>query len=256
LELDGVIPSVVRDKSLSEIERLPVVHGNRQEPLAEWFKVAGDPGDQRIELEGDLSRVHAIGAGIDSGEIHAAGSVGRHAGRQARGGRLRIDGDAGDGLGLQMQGGLIHVRGGAGDAVGAAAPGGLRGMTEGTILVEGSVGREAGSAMRRGLIAVGGCGEAAGAGMLAGTLLVFGRCGLHPGANMRRGTIGLFGPAPRLLPTFRYACRYRPGCLDMLLVRLAQLDYPFRHDPARGPVDLFHGDFLVLGRGEILCGAG
>ena len=60
-----------------------------------------------------------------------------------------------------MHGGLIHVAGNAGHRIGAAYPGSKKGMTDGTILIGGDVGSEAGASMRRGTLVVGGsCGDA------------------------------------------------------------------------------------------------
>ena len=56
------------------------------------------------------------------------------------GGDIRVEGDAGDWVGGEMKGGLIHIAGSAGDHAGAAYPGSRRGMTDGTILIEGSAG--------------------------------------------------------------------------------------------------------------------
>jgi formylmethanofuran dehydrogenase subunit C len=107
--------------------------------------------------------------------------------------------------------------------------------------------------MRRGLIAVGGAGDAAGVNMIAGSVYVFGPCGIRAGANMRRGTIGLFGPdAPALLPTFRYGCRYRPTFLAAHLTELRRLDYSVDDRLLRCDVDIYHGDLVTTGRGEIL----
>ena len=253
VEVEGLIPSAVRDKPLSEIERWQIFHGKEKLPLAEMFNVRGDPADERIELEGDLSGVHWIGAGLDSGEIRVAGNAGRHVGSEMTGGSILVEGDAGDWLGGQMHGGRIEVRGRAGHAVGAAYRGSSRGMTDGTILVHGPAGNEIGHTMRRGLIAVGGAADAVGVNMIAGTILVCGPCGIRPGANMRRGTIGLFGKArPALLPTFRYACRFRPVFLAMLLRHLRQQAYPVAL--AVTECELFHGDLVTLGRGEVLLG--
>ena len=41
VEIEGVIPDRLRDKSLAEIERLEVYHGNRKLPLAELFSRLG-----------------------------------------------------------------------------------------------------------------------------------------------------------------------------------------------------------------------
>ena len=253
VEVEGLLPSAVAGKSPAEIERFEVFHGNRRLPLAEFFRVSGDGADGRIEFLGDLGGVHWIGAGLAAGEIHVLGNAGRHVGSEMTGGAITVEGDAGDWLGGQMAGGTIRVRGRAGDLVGAAYRGSPRGMTGGTIVVDGPAGSEIGHAMRRGLIAVGGAGDAAGFNMLAGTILVLGPCGIRHGAGMRRGTIGLFGPQrPPLLPTFAYGCRFRPLFLPMLEKELRRL-----RASASLPqcVDLYHGDLVSLGRGEILMPA-
>ncbi len=256
VEVQGLIPSAVCGRTLSEIARWPVFCGNRQVPLAELFHVAGDPSDQRIEWCGDLSGVHGIGAGMDGGQMHVAGPAGRHAGSEMTAGTLVIDGDAGDWLGAHLHGGLIVVKGRAGHLVGAAYRGSPRGMTGGTILVYGPAGNEIGRAMRRGIIVTGGAGDAVGFGLLAGTILVFGPCGIRPGAEMRRGTIGLFGrELPSLLPTFRYGCRYGPSFLAVLARHLGALGYSAAEALASQPVHLYHGDLVSLGRGEVLLPA-
>ena len=146
-------------------------------------------------LEGDFSAVHALGAGMTAGEIVVDGPVGRHAGAGMRGGRLEVRGDAGDWLGAEMRGGVDPRSRRCGDHVGAAYAGSPRGMTGGTILIDGDAGDATSAcACAAALIAVAGAaGDWLGMRMLAGTILVFGACGVHPGAAMRRGTIGLFG---------------------------------------------------------------
>ena len=235
VEIEGVIPDRLRDKSLAEIERLEVFHGNRKLPLAELFRVSGDPADGRIDFEGDLAGVHFIGYGMSDGEIHVHGNAGRHVGGEMTGGRIEVEGNAGDWVGGEMHGGLIQVKGSAGHLIGAAYRGSRQGMTDGTILIGGDVGDEIGSAMRRGILAVGGsCGDAAGFSMIAGSILVFGKCGIRTGAGMRRGTIGLFGPEPpKLLPTFRLAGRYRPLFLRLFLPRAGSPRFPGRRRAAR-----------------------
>jgi len=253
VEVEGVIPSAMCGRSVPEIERWPIFCGNRQVPLAELFHVTGDPTDQQIAWCGDLSGVHWIGAGMDAGQMYVEGPAGRHAGSEMTGGILAVEGDAGDWLGAHLHGGLIVVKGRAGHLVGAAYRGSARGMTGGTILVYGSAGNEVGRAMRRGLIATGGAGDAVGFDLLAGTILVFGPCGIRPGAEMRRGTIGLFGPEPPpLLPTFRYACCFRPLFLTLLVRHLVALGYAAAEALASRPVHLYHGDLVNLGRGEVL----
>lgn len=216
VEIEGIVPDRLGPLSTAEIEKLSIHHGNRKLPLAELFQVSGDPSDGRIDLEGELAGVHWIGYGMKHGVIHVHGNAGRHVGGTMHGGRIQVDGNAGDYVGGEMHGGLIHVAGSAGHLVGAAYPGSKKGMTNGTILINGDVGNEAGASLRRGTLAVrGSCGDGLGFNMIAGSILVFGSCGARPGAGMRRGTLALFGQEPpRLLPTFRAAGRFRPSFFD------------------------------------------
>ena len=46
LEVEGITPDTIRDKSLAEIEKLPMYQGNCQLPLAEFFAIAGEPADE------------------------------------------------------------------------------------------------------------------------------------------------------------------------------------------------------------------
>ncbi len=258
VEIEGVVPHSLREKSLEEIERLDIFHGNRKVPLAEFFRVTGDPSDARIDFEGDLAGVHFIGYGMTAGEILVHGNAGRHLGGEMTGGRIIVDGNAGDWVGGEMHGGLIHVSGNAGHLIGAAYRGSKRGMTDGMILIGGDVGSEIGAAMRRGILAVGGsCGDAAGFGMIAGSIVVFGGCGIRIGAGMRRGTIALLGQEPPgLLHTFRKAGCFRPLFLRLLLRELAGAGFqPARFDLEQD-LALFHGDLVALGKGEVWMRAG
>lgn len=256
VEIEGLTPQLVRQQSLGEIERFEIFHGNRKLPLAEMFQLSGDPSDGQMHFEGDLSGVHWIGAHMSDGRIEIHGNAGRHLGSEMTGGEIHVEGDAGDWVGGEMHGGLIHVRGRAGHLIGAAYRGSRRGMTGGTILIGGSVGNETGHTMRRGWITIGGAaGDMVGFNLIAGTILVLGECGIRPGAGMRRGTIGLFGKPPdELLPTFRHACRFRPPMLPLIAQRLASHKFTFDATLVDRPVDLYHGDFLEGGRGEILIG--
>jgi formylmethanofuran dehydrogenase subunit C len=254
VEVEGVTPDTVSDKSLAEIERLAVFQGNYKTCLAEFFDVTGDPTDERIAWEGELAGVHWIGTAMSRGWMHVAGNAGRHVGSEMTGGEIHVDGDASDWVGGEMHGGLIHVRGRAGHLVGSAYRGSARGMTGGTILIDGDVGNEIGHAMRRGLLAVGGkAADLIGFNMLAGTIFVFGDSGIRHGAGMRRGTLGFFGPQPPpLLPSFRRACRYRPEVLPLLFRHLQSLRFHVPDDVLGAEFDLYHGDLIEGGRGEIL----
>jgi len=253
VEVEGVTPEAVRDKRLAEIEQLSIFHGNTKVPLAEFFDVTGDPADGRMEWEGDLSGVHWIGAGMSGGASHVVGNAGRHLGSEMSGGEIQVDGDAGDWVGGEMHGGLIQIRGRAGHLIGAAYRGSARGMTGGTILVHGEVGNEIGHSMRRGLLAVGSAGDLAGFNMLAGTILVFGSAGIRHGAGMRRGTIAFLGSeSPPILPSFRRACRYQPEIMALLLRHVRRGGFPMADDVLNAEFDLYNGDLIEGGRGELL----
>jgi formylmethanofuran dehydrogenase subunit C len=102
VEVEGVHPTAVLGKSLGEIERLNVFHGNRPVALADFFRVSGTPDDACMRWEGELSGVHWIGAGMSQGSIWIDGSAGRHVGSRMRGGRLEVSGDVSDWLGGEM----------------------------------------------------------------------------------------------------------------------------------------------------------
>ncbi len=254
VEIEGFTPDWARDKSLAEIEQFEIYHGNRKLPLAEMFAVGGDPGDEQMHFEGNLSGVHWIGAHMSSGSVTIHGPGGRHIGSELSGGEITVEGDAGDWVGGEMHGGKIHVHGSAGHLVGSAYRGSARGMTGGLILIDGDVGNELGHTMRRGWIAVGGAaGDMIGFNMIAGSIFVFGSAGIRPGAGMRRGTIGLFGDdVPNVLPSFRYNSRLRPTILSVMFRELQT--HGFRVDPALvdSLFDLYSGDLVAIGKGELL----
>ncbi len=257
LEVEGITPDVVRGKSLAAIEKLPMFQGSLRLSLAEFFAISGDATDGVMEWEGDLSGVHWIGAKMTSGKLVVEGNGGRHIGSGMRGGEIHVLGDAGDWVGGEMHGGFIHVRGRAGHLVGAAYRGSAQGMTGGTILIGGDAGNEIGHSLRRGLIAIGGnVGDLAGFNMLAGTILLFGESGIRHGAGMKRGTLGFLGSKlPPLLPTFHLACRCQPDFLPLLLSELRRKDFPVAEELFASSYDLYNGDLLEGGRGEILMRA-
>lgn len=254
VEVDGITPAAVAGRNAAEISRCEIYCGNRKLQLGEMFTVSGRADDGVMRWEGDLSGVHRIGARMNGGTIRIAGSAGRHVGSDMQAGEIVVEGDAGDWLGGEMHGGSIRVEGNAGHLVGAAYRGSPRGMTGGTILIRGNAGNEIGHTMRRGLIAVGGrAGDLAGFSMRAGSILLFGESGMRYGAGMRRGTIALFGESSvELLPSFRFACRYRPEILALVFAQLRQQQFPVPDEVRRAQFDLYHGDLIEGGRGEIL----
>jgi formylmethanofuran dehydrogenase subunit C len=259
LEVDNIQLETVREQSLDDVRRTLIQHGNQQVPLADFFDVSGSAADHEIAWEGDCSKVKLIGAHWKEGLIRIEGNAGMHTGAEMRGGEIQVNGDTGDWLGAEMHGGHIHVRGSAGHLVGAAYRGGRRGMTGGEILVQGNAGNEVGHTMRRGLIVIGGqSGDAVGFNMIAGSIFLFSKSGVRPGAGMRRGTIAMFdaGPPPELLPSFKSAGCVRPVFLRYYLLRLREMGFPVADECLTADYHRYCGDFLELGKGEILIRAG
>lgn len=257
LEVDTVRVADVREQSADDVARTLVQRGNEQRPLADFFDVSGSAADdETIVWEGDCSRVKLIAAGLEHGTVIVEGDAGMHLGAQMSGGRIEVRGNAADWVGAEMSGGLIHVHGNAGHLVGAVYRGGRRGMRGGTILVDGDAGNEIGHTMRRGVIAVGGrTGDATGFNMIAGTVLAGGETGIRPGAGMRRGTVVFTGDTPDILPTFRDAGLQRPTFLRFYLLELRRLGFAVADELLESDYRRYDGDFLELGRGEILMRA-
>lgn len=251
LEAEVLSPDRLQGLELRDIESLPLMHGNEKCAVGDFFTIAGDR-DGEIHLEGDLSRVKHLGAGMKTGTLHVHGDAGQHLGAGMSGGTLLVDGNAGDWVGPEMSGGRIHVKGDAGHMVGSAYRGSPIGMTGGEIIIEGSARNEIGHGLRNGLIAIGGdSGDFTGVNMLAGTIIVLGKLGLRAGAGMKRGTIASLHDA-ELLPTFSYACRYRPPFLGLYLLYLLQLGLVIDDAHVSGLYSRWSGDSVELNRGEIL----
>jgi formylmethanofuran dehydrogenase subunit C len=250
LEGEVLTPDRLAGASRAAIEALPLWHGNEQTSLGEFFAVSGDGDD--VRLEGDLSRVKFVGAGMTAGRLVVAGDVGMHAGAGMRGGELHVEGDVGDWAGAGMRGGTLVVRGSAGRQLGGAYPGERAGMRGGEIVVAGDASAQDGAGLRRGLIAVAGrLGDHAGLRMLAGTIVALGGVGPRAGAGMRRGSIITMAPATPL-PTFVFSTVYRPPFLRLYLRRLRALGVAVSDEQLDGRYARWCGDGLELRRGEIL----
>ena len=251
LETEGLTPDRLAARSRAQIEALTVWHGNRRGQLADFFAVSGNGGEE-LRIEGDLRRVKFLGAGLTAGRLIIAGDAGMHTGAEMRGGELVVESDVGDFAGTGMRGGRLVVRGSAGHELGGAHPGERAGMRGGEIHVHGDAGHQVGAGLRRGLIAVAGrMGDAAGLRMLAGTIVALGGVGAQPGAAMRRGTIVAMSQVT-LLPTFAFACSYRPPFLRLYLRHLRALGLPLIDEQIEGRYARWCGDGLELRRGEIL----
>ncbi len=253
IDFSGLTPEWAQGKSLTEIENHRVLIGHHRVPLADFCKLSGDASDGRLELVGDFSHAHGIGAGMTSGLLSLVGNAGNHVGQRMRGGEIHITGDVHDSLGCEQRGGIIRVDGSAGNAIGGSLAGSPRGMTGGTILIAGDVGVQTGKQMRRGLIAVAGsAGELVGHNMLAGTIVVLGACGGSSGAGMKRGTLYLLSDTrPPLLPTFRSAGITNSPISSLLGRNLESLGFKGSAERFKQPLELLHGDFLSSGKGEL-----
>jgi formylmethanofuran dehydrogenase subunit C len=251
LEAAAIVPDRFAGMTAASIAAMPVTYGNEAACLGDFFQLDG-PGTAEIVLEGDLSRVKYIAAGMTLGKVTIRGDAGMHLGSEMRGGAIDVWGNAGDWTGSEMKGGRIHIRGNAGHGLGGAYRGSRRGMNRGVIIVEGNAGNETGAVMRRGLIVVtGNVGDFAGAFMTAGTIMVFGELGIRAGAGLLRGTIVTFRQ-PELLPTFRFDCSYSPHFLKLMLQNLRLQGLSILEKYLNGCFRRYSGDFNRLGKGEIL----
>ncbi len=255
IEVDSIRLEAVREQSVDQVKATPVQYGNKPAELAEFFDASGSAAeDEHLVWVGDCSKEKLIGAGLQSGKITVEGNAGMHLGAEMAGGEVVVSGNAGDWVGAEMKGGRILVHGNAGHCIGAVYRGGRKGMTGGEILIDGDAGNEIGHTLRRGLIAIGGkAGDGLGFNMIAGSILIFGPVGIRPGAGMRRGTIGLFGSdAPPMLPTFRFACTDRPEFLRIYILHLRRIGFAVPDECLTAVYRRYYGDFLELGKGEIL----
>lgn len=255
LEAEALSPDVIAPLSHADVCSLPVVLGKRQRRLDEFFEVEGD-GSEHLEIHGDAGRVKWIGRGMSRGSITVHGDAGMHVGAYMKRGTIEVQGNASDWVGAEMSGGLIRVHGNAGGQVGAAYRGSLKGMKEGCILIGGAAGMEVGMRMRRGIIVIGGkARDFAGLQMKGGTLILGGGAEIRTGAWMIRGTILSLKPL-HLMPTFSYACVYRPTFLGLYAKYLQQLGIALPHKGNEGLYRRYLGDSAVPGKGEILVCAG
>lgn len=251
LEAEAISPERFTGLSADTIAKLPVHYGNRDARLGDFFSVSGEMNGE-IRVEGDTSKVKFLGSKMTKGRVVIEGGAGMHLGAGMSGGEIVVEGNAGDWVGPEMSGGRIIVKGDCGHLVGAAVRGSHVGITGGEIIVHGRAGNEIGSAMRRGLIAIGGgSGDFTGVNMLAGTVVVFGQLGMRTGAGMKRGTIVSMHDA-EVLPTFTYACTYRPGFLTLYLAHLEALGLPVTQAQFDGRYRRYSGDAVETNRGEIL----
>lgn len=252
LEAEVISPDQLQGKSEQEAAELPIFHGNNQHKLSDFFNINGTVEDGKVEVDGDLSKVKLLGAGMTFGQLKINGSVGAHLGAQMSGGEIWVSGDAGDWVGREMSGGRITIKGNAGHMVGSAVRGAPVGILGGEILIFGDAKNEVGNSMRRGLIAIGGnSGDFTGVSMKAGTIVVLGKLGLRPGAGMVRGSI-ISAESAVLLPTFSYNTTYEPSVIRNIFIYLRKQGFAIEDRHINGNYQRWSGDSLELNKGEIL----
>jgi formylmethanofuran dehydrogenase subunit C len=252
IDMSGFTPQQLADKSLGEIEKLPLWLGNQQVESAELFEIKGQPGEE-ITIQSESDRLDQIGAGLNGGSIRIEGTAGAYLGRGMQAGTIALSGNAGVAAGCAMSGGNLTIQGNAGDFLGGAITGERQGMRGGTILVKGSTGDRAGDLMRRGSIIIeGDCGDYCASRMVAGSLIVLGQIGKQTGLGMRRGTL-LTTKMPDSLPaTFNHNGRHHLSFLSLFSKSMQA--HPTLPDlTQRGNrAERWLGDLACDGKGEIL----
>jgi formylmethanofuran dehydrogenase subunit C len=233
-------PDIFQGKALEEIEALAIWEGNKRKKLGDLFKVEENKTENPIiAINGDISKVRRIGAGMKTGEITVHGNVGMHLGEEMKGGKIVVQGNAEAWVGSMMKDGLIEVHGNAGDYVGAPYRGCSEGMHGGKITVYGNVGNEAGAYMRNGIIQIYGCtGQFAGLRMHDGTIYIQKDCEGRAGACMTKGKIIVSGFLESVLPTFTIESIKEKVKIE-------------ENEVAQGPFYLFLGDLTENGNGKL-----
>jgi len=239
-----VSPDVFQSKTSQEIEELKIWEGNKQKRLGELFKIeeikTENPQEKEaITIEGDVSKVRRIGAGMKTGEITIHGNAGMHLGEEMKRGKIVVYGNVGGWAGSMMKGGAIEIHGNAGDYLSAPYRGSSEGMHGGKIIVHGNVGNEAGAHMRKGIIKIYGCaGQFVGFRMHDGTIYVQKDVEGRIGACMIGGKTVIGGFLESVLPTFT---------IDSIKEKV-KID---EGEIVEGPFYLFLGDLVEHGDGKL-----
>lgn len=249
---ENISPDKFSGKSLDEIKKIEVFHGNKKKILDDLFEIYKDEGsDEEILIDGDVSMCREIGKNMTKGKITINGNVGMHLGAYMEGGTIDVQGNADDWLGAEMKGGLIRVKGNVGNFAGGAYYGSNKGMDGGMIIIEGNAGNEVGRFMALGTIIVkGDVGNFVGVHLKGGTIFVFGKVGARPGAEMHNGSIIIANSDhPNLLPTFKSNTTAKFTFINLFLAELQ--NYMNIDDKFFGNYERFSGDFAEQGKGEI-----
>lgn len=243
LEFDNVLPDLLYDKSIEEINHTIIFHGNREEKLCNYFKVSVEgkcesSNDCKIIIDGDLHRIKRIGYCMSSGTIIANGDVDFHVGALMSGGQIIVNGDAESYAGREMTGGLLEIKGNVKEFCGSSYAGDWRGMSGGKIIVHGNAGKQLGEYMMGGEIIVhGNCDILAGVHMAGGSISVDGKVNQWVGGQMKKGTIIIKGLLDEMLPTFSL----------QEIIHNPQINGKYHI----GKYELYSGDNGVNGRGQV-----
>jgi formylmethanofuran dehydrogenase subunit C len=233
-------PDVFQGKGAAEIADLTVFEGNKQRKLRELFKIEEDNVESTITINGDVSKVRKIGAGMKNGEIIINGKVGMHLGEKMSGGKIIVNGDACQWAGASMKKGLIEIHGNAGDYLASPYRGSTEGMKGGKIVIDGDVGSDSGAYLHGGVIKIKGnnVGQFLGYHMSDGVIHVEKNARSRLGANMTGGKIIVSGVVEEVLPSFT---------IDSVKPKVKVDDT----ESAAGPFYMFLGDLAEKGTGKL-----
>jgi formylmethanofuran dehydrogenase subunit C len=239
-------------KPITEILQLPLpVIAGKAAMLVQDIFDAVPRTDNRVVIQGELSRLHGIGNRWSGGELLVEGDVGDGFASRMSGGEVHLHGNAGNKTGQQMRGGILQVRGNVGDDLGCPLHGRRSGFSGGTIHVVGNVGRYAGYRMRRGtLIIQGDCGQYLGCDIVAGTIVATGCIGSGLGVGMHRGTIIV--PSGTKLSKLRFTPpESQRLSIASIIANDLQARLPTVAAALRSTIARSLGDLTCSGRGEI-----
>ena len=242
LELDNILPELMYDKSVNQIEEMIVYQGNTQNALSEYFDVEVevddiDDGDCQLIIN-NPSKLKYVGSKMNSGRIVVNGDVDLHVGAQMSGGRILVNGNADSYAGREMTGGCLEVMGDVREFCGSSYVGEWRGMSGGNIIVHGSVGKHLADCMIGGYIHVmGDCDLLAAMHMSGGVIEIDSKVNKWLAGQMKKGTIIINGEVEDLLPNFRLK--------EVICNPLINDEYHF------GSYKVFVGDVTSRGKGSI-----
>ncbi len=233
-------PDIFQGKDSAEIANLTVFEGNKSRRLSDLFKIREDNAEATITINGDVSKVRKIGAGMKTGEIVINGNVGMHLGEKMAGGKITVNGDACQWAGASMKKGLIEIHGNAGDYLASPYRGSTEGMKGGKIIVDGDVGSDSGAYLHGGLIKIKGdnVGQFLGYHMSNGTIHVEKNATTRAGTNMTGGKIIISGRVEEVMPSFT---------IDSVKTKVKVDDT----ESAAGPFYVFLGDLAERGTGKL-----